>query len=101
MKPGFVYIITNKYNTVVYTGVTSNLPQRILDHINKRNPNCFSARYNLYKLVYYEQFQMIGDAIGREKQIKAASRAYKNTLVNSINPKWKDLFEEIKDITTM
>ncbi len=101
MKPGFVYIITNKYNTVVYTGVTSNLPQRILDHIHKRNQQSFSARYYLNKLVYYEQFQMIGDAIGREKQIKAASRAYKNTLVNSINPKWEDLFEKIKDIMTM
>ena len=101
MKPGFVYIITNKYNTVVYTGVTSNLPERILAHLHKRNPQSFSARYNLYKLVYYEQFQMIGDAIGREKQIKAASRAYKNTLVNLTNPKWEDLFEEIKDIMTM
>ena len=101
MKPGFVYIITNKYNTVLYTGVTSNLPERILDHIHKRHPNSFSAKYGLYKLVYYEQFQMIGDAIGREKQIKAASRAYKNGLVNSLNPKWEDLCEEIKDIMTM
>ena len=100
MKPGFIYIITNKYQTVVYTGVTSNLPQRILDHKNKRNPKSFSARYDLTVLVYYEQFQWIGDAIAREKQIKAASREAKNNLIRSLNPTWKDLFEEIKDIMT-
>ncbi len=100
MKPGFVYIITNKYQTVVYTGVTSNLPQRILQHRDKKYPGSFSARYNLYFLVYYEQFQWIQDAITREKQIKAGSRAVKNDLIRSINPTWKDLYEEIKDIMT-
>ena len=63
MKPGFIYIITNINQTVVYIGVTSNLPQRIIDHKNKRDPKSFSARYNLNILVYYEQFQWIGDAI--------------------------------------
>ena len=100
MKPGFIYIITNKYQTVVYTGVTSNLPQRIKDHIDKRYPNSFSARYSLNILVYYEQFQWIGDGIAREKQIKAGSRESKNNLIRSINPTWKDLFDEIKDIMT-
>lgn len=100
MKPGFIYIITNKYKTVVYIGVTSNLPQRILEHKNKRYPNSFSARYNLDMLVYYEQFQWIGDAIAREKQIKAGSREAKNNLIRSLNPTWKDLFEEIKNIMT-
>ncbi len=52
MKPGFIYIITNKYQTVVYTGVTSNLPQRILEHKEKRHPTSFSARYNVNVLVY-------------------------------------------------
>ena len=100
MKPGFVYIITNKYQTVVYTGVTSNLPQRILQHREKRNPNSFSARYDVNLLVYYEQFQWIEDAITREKQIKAGSRQAKNDLIRSMNPTWKDLFDEIKDIMT-
>ena len=100
MKPGFIYIITNKYQTVVYTGVTSNLPQRILDHKEKRNPKLFSARYNLNILVYYEQFQQIGDAIAREKQIKAGSREAKNDLIRSLNPTWTDLFEEIRDVMT-
>lgn len=100
MKPGFIYIITNKYQTVVYIGVTSNLSQRILEHKEKKYPTSFSARYNVNILVYYEQFQMIGDAIAREKQIKAGSREAKNELIRSINPTWKDLFEEIENIMT-
>jgi putative endonuclease len=98
MKPGFIYIITNKNNTTLYIGVTSNLPDRILQHIEKHYKNSFSARYNLDKLVYFEQFQMIGDAIGREKQLKAGSRTVKLQLIESINPDWNDLYEEIKDI---
>ena len=98
MKPGFIYIVTNKYNNTYYIGVTSNLPKRILEHKEKRYENSFSARYNLTKLVYYEQFQMIGDAIAREKQLKAGSRANKVSLIQSINPNWIDLYEEIKDI---
>ena len=98
MKPGFIYIITNKNNTTLYIGVTSNLPKRILEHIEKRYQNSFSARYNLNKLVYFEQFQMIGDAIGREKQLKAGNRATKENLINSINPDWNDLYGEIRDI---
>jgi putative endonuclease len=101
MKPGFIYIVTNKYNNTFYIGVTSNLPNRIIEHIEKRYENSFSARYNLNKLVYYEQFQMIGDAIAREKQLKAGSRAKKIDLIRSINPNWIDLFEEIKDIMTI
>ncbi|WP_310556800.1 GIY-YIG nuclease family protein [Flavobacterium sp.] len=98
MKPGFTYIITNKNNTVLYTGVTSNLPKRIEDHKEKRYKKSFSARYDLCKLVYFEQFQMIGDAIGKEKQIKGGSRKKKELLIASINPEWRDLHEEIKDI---
>lgn len=90
MKPGFIYIITNKNHTVLYTGVTSNLPQRIKEH-----QGSFSARYNANKLVYYEAFQMIGDAISREKQIKAGSRAKKIALINSVNAEWNDLYDEI------
>jgi putative endonuclease len=98
MKPGFVYIITNFTNTTLYIGVTSNLPNRISEHKEKRYQNSFSAKYNLNKLVYYEQFQMIGDAIAREKQIKAGSRNKKIDLIEKMNPEWKDLFEEIENI---
>ncbi len=62
MKPGFIYIITNKNHTVLYTGVTSNLPKRIKEHQDKKYQGSFSAQYNANKLVYYEAFQMIGDA---------------------------------------
>ena len=101
MKTGFIYIITNKFNTVYYIGVTSNLPKRILEHIEKRYENSFSARYNLNKLEYYEQFQMIGDAIAREKQLKAGSRAAKIALIQNLNPLWLDLYEDIKHIMTI
>jgi putative endonuclease len=98
MKPGFVYIITNFSNTTLYIGVTSNLPKRILEHKEKRYQNSFSTRYNLNKLVYYEQFQMIGDAIAREKQLKAGSRRKKLELIEKNNPNWLDLFTSIEDI---
>ncbi|HBS53553.1 MAG TPA: endonuclease [Flavobacterium sp.] len=95
MKPGYIYIITNNNHTVLYTGVTSNLTKRIKEHQDKRYQGSFSVRYNVNKIVYYEAFQMIGDAISREKQIKAGSRAKKIALINSINAEWNDLYEEI------
>ena len=93
MKPGFIYIVTNKNNTTFYIGATSNLPKRILEHKQKKYKSSFTARYNLDKLVYYESFQDIGEAIGREKQLKGGSRNKKLELINSINPNWKDLYE--------
>ena len=98
MKTGFIYIITNKNNTTLYVGVTSNLVKRISEHIEKSYQNSFSARYNLNKLVYYETFQMIEDAIAREKQIKAGSRTKKLILIHTLNPEWNDLLEEIKKL---
>jgi putative endonuclease len=91
VRGGAVYMMTNKSKTVIYTGVTSNLRKRIYQHKNKLNPNCFTARYNAVFLVYYQVFQRIEDAIFKEKQIKAGSRARKEYLINSINPEWKDL----------
>ena len=95
MKPGFIYILTNKNNTTLYVGVTSHIVQRINQHKDKIFPESFSAKYNLNKLVYYEDFQEIGDAIGREKQIKGGSRQKKLDLINSKNPEWKDLYDEV------
>lgn len=91
MKPGFVYILSNKYYTTLYVGVTSNLPLRMAQHKSKYNPKSFTARYNINKLVYFEAFQMIGDAIAREKQIKAGNRARKIDLIIAMNPNWNDL----------
>ncbi|MGU3376058.1 GIY-YIG nuclease family protein [Chryseobacterium sp. M5A1_1a] len=98
MKAGFVYIMTNKNNTTLYTGVTSNLPKRVQQHKESYYSQSFTSRYNLYILVYWESFQEIGDAIFREKQIKAGSRQKKLDLINSINPDWKDLTGDIEDI---
>ena len=80
-----VYILTNYKNTVLYTGVTSDLYNRVLEHKHKIHPG-FTSRYNVHKLVYYEHFGDVNDAITREKQIKAGSRQKKIDFVNSINP---------------
>jgi len=95
-KGGCVYIITNAHHTTLYVGVTSNLYTRIVQHREKEFARSFSARYNLYKLVYYEPFHTIKEAIGRERQLKAGSRKKKEKLINDFNPGWKDLFEEIR-----
>jgi putative endonuclease len=94
MKGGYIYIITNKNNTTLYVGVTSTIKLRIFLHKIKYYPNSFSARYNLNKLVYFESFQDIGEAIAREKQIKGGSRKKKEDLINSLNPSWNDLYDD-------
>ncbi len=85
MKPGFVYILTNKNHTTLYIGVTSHIVQRINQHRGRVFPNSFTAKYNLNNLLYYEVFQEIGDAIGREKQLKAGLQKKKLDLINSLN----------------
>ncbi|MEM1002153.1 MAG: GIY-YIG nuclease family protein [Bacteroidota bacterium] len=92
MRPGYVYILTNKNNTTLYVGVTSNLEQRIKQNRSGLNPRSFTNRYKLYKLVYFETYQMIGDAVAREKQIKAGSRQKKIDLIEKNNPMWDDLY---------
>ena len=82
----YVYIITNKNRTVVYIGVTNNLHRRLQEHQSKRNPNSFSARYNLGFLLYYEKFDWIQQAILREKELKLLSRMKKLDLIRSVNP---------------
>ena len=81
-------------NTTLYVGVTSNLPVRILQHKEKHFPG-FTAKYNCIKLVYYRKFDTINEAIMEEKRIKGGNRSKKEELINSINPEWKDLYEEI------
>ena len=88
----YVYIMTNRTNRVLYTGVTSDLPGRMAQH-QEGTPGSFTKRYKVRKLVYFEQFSDIRDAIAREKQIKAGSPAKKLALVESINPEWDDLSE--------
>jgi putative endonuclease len=93
-KKGYIYILTNKRNTVLYTGITSNLVKRVYEHRNKTFPG-FTKKYNVNKLVYYEVYEDITEAIKREKQIKAGSRKKKIELINGFNPKWRDLYEDI------
>jgi putative endonuclease len=88
---GFVYIMTNNSNSVLYTGVTSDLNERVKQHKLKKYHDSFSARYNINKLVYYEEFETIGDAIKREEQLKAGSRKKKVDIINRGNPEWQDL----------
>ncbi len=85
-----VYIITNKSNTVLYVGITSNLLSRISEHKHKIYKG-FTAKYECNKLVYYEEYQWVHDAIAREKQLKAGSRQKKIDLIIVDNPEWKDL----------
>ncbi|NOY61262.1 MAG: GIY-YIG nuclease family protein [Calditrichaeota bacterium] len=90
----YVYIMTNKNNTVLYTGVCNDLMRRVWDHKNKVNSKSFTARYNVNKLVYFEHFEDIYYAIVREKQIKGGSRGKKIALIEKKNPEWKDLSPE-------
>lgn len=94
---GCVYILTNMHHTVLYTGVTSALKKRIWQHKNKEFSNSFTSKYNCGKLVYYENFGRIEEAIAREKQIKGGNRKAKERLINSLNPEWKDLWEVVRD----
>ena len=91
----YVYISTNQRHTVLYTGVTNNILERDNQHKEKLNKNSFTAKYNINKVVYYETFNDIRGAITREKQIKNLVRRKKIELIETINPKWKDLIEEI------
>ena len=93
-RPGYVYILTNRGNQVLYTGITNNLKRRVYEHKTKRNKG-LTQRYNVDKLVYYETFTSIRIAIAREKQIKAGSRRKKLKLVNRLNPDWRDLYTDL------
>lgn len=93
MKHYWVYILTNVGNTVLYTGVANDLHRSIQEH-RSGNASIFTSKYKVTKLVYYERFARIQDAIAAEKKIKAGSRARKIRLIESVNPKWKDLYEQ-------
>jgi len=94
MKTYYVYMLANKYNNVLYTGVTNDLVRRVYEHKNKLVKG-FTYQYNVDKLVYFEQTENSISAIEREKQIKNWSRPKKNFLVNRGNPEWLDLSGEI------
>ncbi|WP_218972162.1 GIY-YIG nuclease family protein [Labilibaculum filiforme] len=90
MKGGYIYILSNKNRTTLYIGVTSDLDRRIAEHVEGEGSK-FSSKYNLTDLVYFEEFDDIGDAILREKQLKNWRREWKMNLIKSLNPELKDL----------
>ena len=94
LKQYYIYIITNHSNAVLYTGMTNNLSRRVHEHKNKMIEG-FTKKYNLIKLVYFEDSIDAYSAIAREKQIKAGPRKKKIALINSLNPEWKDLSIEL------
>jgi putative endonuclease len=94
MKKYYVYIITNELNTVLYIGVTSDIVKRIYEHKNKLVDG-FSIKYNLSKLVYYEIFDDVGEAILREKKLKNWHKDWKANLIKELNPDWQDLYNDI------
>lgn len=90
----YVYILTNKTDKVMYIGVTNDIVRRVYEHRNHMIDG-FTAKYNVTKLVYVESAPDVRDAIQREKQLKGWTRAKKNALVETENPKWEDLWETI------
>ena len=93
-KQYYIYIMTNKNNTTLYTGVTSNLKKRVWEHKEKLVPG-FTKKYNINNLVYYEVGDDAYSAIAREKQLKAGSRQKKQDLINKMNKNWQDLYDQL------
>ncbi len=91
----YVYILANSTNVTIYTGVTNDLVRRVYEHKHDFDPNSFSARYRVHKLVYYEATGDVNSAIAREKQIKGWRRSKKNELITRMNPQWVDLYDSI------
>ncbi|MBL4755419.1 MAG: GIY-YIG nuclease family protein [Flavobacteriales bacterium] len=94
MKGNYLYILTNKYKTVTYTGVTSDLKGRLLKHINKVYKG-FTSKYNCHDLVYFEKQQSMEDAIRREKEVKKWGKRKKKALIESFNPEWEFLNDQV------
>ena len=93
-KNAYIYFMSNHYNNVLYIGVTNDIIRRVAEHKANINKG-FSYKYNCSKLVYYEIFNLMADAIAREKQLKNWKREWKDKLINDFNPEWKDLSENI------
>ena len=95
MSPSsYVYIVTNKNRSVLYTGITRNLPRRMAEHKAKIKKG-FTKKYGVDKLVYYEMYPTILEGVSREKQIKNWKRSWKEDLINEFNPSWSDLSHEM------
>ena len=88
----YVYMMASDTNVTVYIGVTNDLLKRVHEHRSNYDPNSFTARYGVHKLVYFEQTTDVRAALEREKQLKGWRRSKKNALIESLNPQWRDLY---------
>ncbi len=95
---GFVYIVTNRSNNALYVGSTTHLIRRGYEHREKLLPFAHTAKYNEWKLVYYEIFDSIGQAFAREHQLKKWHHAWKRRLITKFNPHWEDLYEKLQGV---
>jgi putative endonuclease len=94
----YVYIVTNLKKKVLYVGVTNDLQMRVAEHFRRRGDmRTFTGKYHCFNLIYYEQYISVSDAIAREKAIKNRSRAWKESLIGKVNPKWNFLNEAMFD----
>jgi putative endonuclease len=93
-----VYIMASKKKGTLYTGVTADLKRRVYEHKTNFNSDSFTAKYNCHTLVYYQGFHSIEEAIAEEKRIKGGDRKNKLKMIETMNPEWKDLWEEIKEL---
>ena len=93
----FIYIVTNKYRTTIYIGVTNNIQKRLSEHYfdSKNAKKSFAGKYNCYDLVYYEQFECINAAIHKEKVLKKWRREKKNKLISAFNSNWESLNNQV------
>ena len=91
----YVYILSNRTGTTIYTGVTNDLIRRVWEHRHMSDADSFTAKYHVHKLVYYEETTDVYSALNREKQIKGWNRKRKNQLIETQNPHWEDLYAEI------
>jgi len=98
LPSAWVYILTNKNHFVLYTGVSTDLSSRLYEHATGQSRKSFTFRYSVSKLVHYEGFETVKEAIRREKYIKGKSRTWKEALINSKNPGWRNLKDDLKSI---
>ena len=94
-KGGYVSIVTNGFNSVYYTGITSDLRSRVMQYKDNFYQNSFTSKYKCYKLVYFKFFPDIEEAINEEKRIKGGNRQQKINIITSLNPSWLDLFDDL------
>ena len=91
----YVYILASVTNYTLYIGVTGDLLRRVYQHKNNLDPDSFTAKYGVHKLVYFEQTTDVRAALEREKQLKGWRRSKKNALIETMNPQWKDLYDSL------